>query len=40
MAGMTFCSEDGIARVFGPACGALAFRVAAGQVPALGVRTH
>jgi hypothetical protein len=39
MAGMAFCSVNGITRAFGPACGALAVRVLAGEVPALGALT-
>jgi hypothetical protein len=40
MAGMA-CSENGImTRAFGPGFGAPAGPALAGQVPALGVRTH
>jgi hypothetical protein len=40
VAGMAFCSVNGLARAFDPACGALAVRVLAGEVPALGALTH
>ena len=39
MAGMAFCSVNGITRAFDPACGALAARVPAGELPALGALT-
>ncbi|MGB7053403.1 MAG: hypothetical protein WBG41_17695 [Acidimicrobiales bacterium] len=40
MAGMAFCSVNGITRAFGPACGNVAARVPAGEVPALGALTY
>jgi|HubBroStandDraft_5_1064220.scaffolds.fasta_scaffold4102422_1 hypothetical protein len=40
MAGMAFSSVNGITRAFDPQCGALAARVPAGELPALGALTH